>query len=471
MNSRLRNILIVLSLVALLVAACSATQTLNPSAQPTTKPLPVEAKTILVGFSIMEIFGRVLWSFIFALVGVIGLAIANSSRRLQYTLQRNPSGDRRSSDADPSNELSELVSIRTLWKFSLVTLLASILIFAVSSLPGTIVTVPPDKIGILIHLGQEQETELESGTHLIVPFLEQVALISTREFTYIATSHVEDASEDFTDYKVGARTCDGVAVKLPYTIKFRIIPEMADKLYAEYGSISAIQERVVKAESRQIVRQVPTNFSSVAMYTSTTIAMDPALITDDYLRELILNVPCGEATLGFESLNEEIRQMLLRRFIQAGLDLTFFGIRQPDLGAYGEQLDSIRIAAKRAEQVQIGVAEAEALKEQGIINAEREAQSAKITTVTAAEAEAEAIRKKALANADATIISAEAGAQAVYLAAEAETAANIMVAGSLTDDLVEYRLLLALYASWNGQLPTYTGGGAIPLLQLPEMPR
>ena len=110
-----------------------------------------------------------------------------------------------------------------------------------------IVTVPPDKIGVLIHLGQEQETELESGTHLIVPFLEQVALISMREFTYIATSHVEDASEDFTDYKVGARTCDGVAVKLPYTIKFRIIPEIADKVYAEYGSISAIQERVVKA--------------------------------------------------------------------------------------------------------------------------------------------------------------------------------------------------------------------------------
>jgi 3-dehydroquinate dehydratase len=199
--------------------------------------------------------------------------------------------------------------------------------------------------------------------------------------------------------------------------------------------------------------------------------MDPALITDDYLRELILNVPCGEATLGFESLNEEIRQMLLRRFILAGLDLTFFGIRQPDLGAYGEQLDNIRIAAKRAEEVQIGVAEAEALKEQGIINAEKEAQSAKITTVTAAEAEAVAIRKKAIANADATIVSAEAGAQAVYLAAEAETAANIMVAASLTDDLVEYRLLLALYASWNGQLPSYTGGGAIPLLQLPEFPR
>jgi regulator of protease activity HflC (stomatin/prohibitin superfamily) len=206
------------------------------------------------------------------------------------------------------------------------------------------------------------------------------------------------------------------------------------------------------------------------MYTSTAIAMDPALIMDDYLRELILNVPCGEATLGFESLNEEIRQMLLRRYTQAGLDLTFFGIRQPDLGAYGEQLDKIRIAAKKAEEVQIGVAEAEALKEQGLINAQRDAQSAKISTVTAAEADAEAILKKAQAEAEARIITAEAEAQAVLLAARAETEANTMVAGSLTQDLVEYRLLLALYASWNGQLPIYTGGGAIPLLNLPELP-
>ena len=471
MNSRLRNILIIITLVGLLIAGCSAVQTLAPSAQPTTKPLPAEARTILVGFSLMQIFGHILWSFFLALVGVIGLSIIYHYRRFPGTYLGYAKETPRSSTEGPIDNLPEPARIGTWWKFALAILLMGILIFILRSLPGTIVTVPPDKIGVLIHLGKEQKTELESGTHLIVPFLEQVALISTREFSYIATSHVEDASEDFTDYKVGARTCDGVAVELPYTIKFRLIPEMADQVYADYGSISAIQERVVKAESRQIVRQVPTNFSSVAMYTSTAIAMDPALILDDYLRELILNVPCGEATLGFESLNEEIRGMLLRRFIQAGLDLTFFGIRQPDLGAYGEQLDNIRIAAKKAEEVQIGVAEAEALKEQGIINAERDAQAAKIGTVTAAEAEAEAIRKRAQAEADARIITAEAEAQAVLLAANAETEANIKVAASLTDDLVEYRLLLALYASWNGQLPIYTGGGAIPLLQLPELPR
>jgi regulator of protease activity HflC (stomatin/prohibitin superfamily) len=466
MNRKLRFIMLFIVVITIVLTGCSARETLTPAAQPTTKPLPEEAKTILVGFSIFQAISHAIWSFLLAAAVVFG------NNYLKQVLTYNNLSKLRQRHMPKGGEeiRFEPPRITSWWKLTIATILGGILIFFLGALRGTIVTVPPDKIGVVIYLGEEQKTELESGTHVITPFVEQVALISTREFTYIATSHVEEASEDFTDYKVGARTCDGVAVKLPYTIKFRIIPEMAEQVYAQYGSISAIQERVVKAESRQIVRQVPTNFSSIAMYTSTAIAMDPALILDDYLRELIINVPCGETTLGFESLNEEIRQLLLLRLSQAGLNLTFFGIRQPDLGAYGEQLDNIRIAAKRAEETQIGVAEAEALKEQGIINAQKEAESAKIATVTAAEAEAEAIRKVAQAEAEARIITAEADAQAVLLSAEAETEANLMVAASLTTDLVEYRLLLALYASWNGQLPTYTGAGAIPLLQLPELP-
>ncbi|MES0342785.1 MAG: hypothetical protein ABUK16_01580, partial [Anaerolineales bacterium] len=75
MNRRFRNILIIIPLVIVLLAGCSAMQTLAPSAQPTTKPLPAEARTILVGFSLMQIFGHVLWSFFLATAGVVGLSI------------------------------------------------------------------------------------------------------------------------------------------------------------------------------------------------------------------------------------------------------------------------------------------------------------------------------------------------------------------------------------------------------------
>ena len=469
MSRRLNIILATFIIIAVAMTACAPSEVLAPAAQPTTKPLPEEAKTILVGFSLYQVFGNILFSFTAATVVVMLIAYGDYFTRRELTRQRKKLPKPLSSPDEGGEVPEKTLRFVPGWKLILAIFFSGFLTFTVGALRGAAVTVPPDKTGVLIYLGEEQKVELESGTHLIVPYLEQVALISSREFTYIATSHVTEASEDFTDYKVGARTCDGVAVELPYTIKFRIIPEMADEIYVNYGSISAVQERVVKAESRQIVRQVPTNFSSIAMYTSTAIAMDPALILDDYLRELITNVPCGEATLGFENLNEEIRQMLLTRFAQAGLDLTFFGIRQPDLGAYGEQLDKIRIAAKRAEETHIGVAEAEALKEQGIINARKEAESAKIATVTAAEAQAEAIQTKAQAEAAATIIIAEADAQAVLLAAGAEAEANNMVAISLTPELVEFRLFQSLYASWNGQLPIYTGGGAIPLLQLPGL--
>ena len=157
MNRRQRNILIIVTLIMLLLAGCSAMQTLAPSAQPTTKPLPVEAKTILVGFSIMQIFGHVFWSLFLASVGVVGLNSFNSYREFQLTFQRNIRGGQRSSNEGSSEESPEQASSRTWRRFIPVILLVGILIFALSSLPGIIVTVPPDKIGVLIRVGEEQK--------------------------------------------------------------------------------------------------------------------------------------------------------------------------------------------------------------------------------------------------------------------------------------------------------------------------
>ena len=51
------------------------------------------------------------------------------------------------------------------------------------------------------------------------------------------------------------------------------------------------------------------------------------------------------------------------------------------------------------------------------------------------------------------IIEAEAAAEVVRIAAEAEAAANQQIAASLTPNLIEK----IKYEQWNGQLPTVTG--------------
>jgi len=132
MNRKYRNILIIIPLIMVLLAGCSAIQTLAPSAQPTTKPLPVEARTILIGFSIMQIFGHVFWSFFLASVGVVGLIIFNSYRKFQLTFQRNVRGEQRASNEGSSENSPEPASTRTWWRFIPVIILVGILIFALS---------------------------------------------------------------------------------------------------------------------------------------------------------------------------------------------------------------------------------------------------------------------------------------------------------------------------------------------------
>lgn len=53
-------------------------------------------------------------------------------------------------------------------------------------------------------------------------------------------------------------------------------------------------------------------------------------------------------------------------------------------------------------------------------------------------------------------------ARNVLTMAEAQAAANRKVADSLTSNLVQYEAL----KHWDGKLPTFTGGGAIPFINV-----
>ena len=69
------------------------------------------------------------------------------------------------------------------------------------------------------------------------------------------------------------------------------------------------------------------------------------------------------------------------------------------------------------------------------------------------EAEAEALKKVAAANGE---------AQSILKVAKAQAEANTILAKSLTPELVSYKSI----EKWNGQLPTYSGGGAIPFINV-----
>ena len=67
--------------------------------------------------------------------------------------------------------------------------------------------------------------------------------------------------------------------------------------------------------------------------------------------------------------------------------------------------------------------------------------------------------------------SSKAEAQKRIAAAEGEAESNKILTSSLSPTLLEWRRLELQgqsIAKWNGNLPTYNGGGAIPFLQLPQ---
>lgn len=76
------------------------------------------------------------------------------------------------------------------------------------------------------------------------------------------------------------------------------------------------------------------------------------------------------------------------------------------------------------------------------------------------EQKAERARIAAQAQADVQKIEADAEAYAIRAKADAEAEANKKLNASLTADLIEYNKIL----HWDGKLPTFTGGGTVPIV-------
>lgn len=69
---------------------------------------------------------------------------------------------------------------------------------------------------------------------------------------------------------------------------------------------------------------------------------------------------------------------------------------------------------------------------------------------------------QAKAEADKKIEEARGQAESIMLVAKSQAEANVILAKSLTKELVEYKAV----EKWDGQLPRFTGGGAIPFIDV-----
>ena len=83
-------------------------------------------------------------------------------------------------------------------------------------------------------------------------------------------------------------------------------------------------------------------------------------------------------------------------------------------------------------------------------------------TVTTATGAAEAARQKATGEADALVIKTKAEAETRLVQAKSQAEANRILNSSLTPQVIQFK-----YAeSWDGKLPTYSGGGITPMVNI-----
>lgn len=210
--------------------------------------------------------------------------------------------------------------------------------------------------------------------------------------------------------KAGSSSKDLQVVSAVVEVQFSITGGMAPMVYKKFGTSEALGKVVLAPAVQETVKAVTSRYTA---------------------EELITQRPAAKAALE-EKLREFVDKTLGKKNLRGALDIANVALTDFD---FSPEFNASIEAKVKAEQ--------KALK---AVNEKRE-------RITNAEAKAE--EQKLAADALAYKIAQESEARAKAIEVEAEALRN-------QPDLIELRRIEA----WDGKLPHYNGGGAIPMLPL-----
>ncbi|MBA3871187.1 MAG: prohibitin family protein [Chloroflexota bacterium] len=241
---------------------------------------------------------------------------------------------------------------------------AGLIVGIVFSIIGQgIIFVAPTQVAIVVNtLSGELLPPLNSGTHIVVPIIQQVSVdypITQQEYTMAAGS-TEGAQAG--DDSVDSRTKDGQTVKLDVTVLFHIVPTEAGALYLAWND--NYLAGFVRPTTRAIVREVVSKYTAEQIY--------------------------GEARV---QLGADIKQSIGDRFTTEHLALTDFLVRNITFSQeFTTAIEQKVVAAQNLERAKTDAltaqTEAEGRANAVIAAANGDAQSVQIN----AKAQAEALR-------------------------------------------------------------------------------
>jgi len=306
------------------------------------------------------------------------------------------------------------------------------LIFSVIILIVTFVVVPlvlPDK-----HNKRTDTTISYAKPRRYIKFLGLgVALIFIMVscFTYIPTGYTGIVT---TFGKVHDSTLDaGISFKAPWDNIIRMDNREQRFPFSLSAFSKDIQEvAIVGSVNVNINKQVAMNLYREVGINYVKILVAPRVQED--VKSIIAQYTAEELVANRNSLSEGIMTLLRDDLATNGVNVISVAVEDLDFSdAFTSAVEAKQVATQEKQRAQTQ-------QEQQTMEAEQAAERRRIS---------------AQADADVARIEADADAYAVEVRANAEAAANIAIADSLTDDLIEYTQI----QSWDGKLPNFMSGG------------
>lgn len=161
---------------------------------------------------------------------------------------------------------------------------------------------------------------------------------------------------------------------------------------------------------------------------------------------------------------EEITSVYLRNIVRDAFIQV--GAKNPVESVYGEGktkmlMDIHEYVKKQVEEIGINVEKIYLVGSMRLPNTVIAALNAKIEATQKAQQRENELRQVE-AEAKKLVVQADGEAQSTLRRAQAQAEANLLLAKSLTPELVRYESI----KKWNGELPKFSGGSAIPLIDL-----
>lgn len=292
-----------------------------------------------------------------------------------------------------------------------------------------IVKIPAGYVGVVYNMrgGIEKDT-LQQGLHWIAPTKKVTTYSIGIEQSYLTSDKKGDSQKDES---FNIPTSDGKTVRVNLEFSYKFDAERVAETFVAFKGRDGedIKNTFIKPKIIAWTQEVSATYPVTDIFGDKRTKINSEL--DTYLREKF--EPYG---IIIDTVN----------FTDISVDAETAEAIQKKVTAQ-QELELAEIEAKTAiiqaeKDKSVALMQAEAEKEVARINAER--------AIIAAEAEAEQRVIKAEADAEAK----KKEADALAYAGEKEAEANEKIKQSLTEELINYKMV----ETWTGELPTYVGG-------------